>query len=145
MAYRRTLLTRTVVAIGIAGAVIAVNPGAARAGAALAEPKPWTASLQSGRAAGTVTTTTSPGLPTSQRKDITGSLTSSAPDECYRVQVVVARDLASWPYDVADHCGTGSTSFSTSATATTVTTSIGIRVCRVVNGAVTQCGSITRV
>jgi hypothetical protein len=134
---RRTLLARTAAVLGLTGAALAGTAGAAQAA-----PVPWTASYQAGTAQGT-TNTTSPGWPTLWAKDITGSVTSSAAAECYRVQLVVNRDLVPQFVTAADHCGTGSTTFTRRVEAMFPTTSVSVRVCRLANGTVSGCGTAT--
>lgn len=75
---------------------------------------------------------------------VEGELGSSVPGECYEAQLMVNHDLTVWFYDVATHCGTGSTPLVTSASGSIATTSFGIRLCQVVGGAVRDCGPVTR-
>jgi len=119
----------------LATALVAGSPTAsALAGTAAVD---WSASHQSGSATGTSSTSYS-GL--FKTVSVTGTLTSASTD-CYRLQLVVQRDLAVQFIDVAEQCGTGSTPATAGSSGMTVTTSFSVRVCRVVSGSVTGCGA----
>jgi len=123
-----------VLAVATAG-VLAVPAAAQAAG-------PWSTSYETATASGSAERTSS-SLTT--RVTVTGQVTGTDASRCYRVQIVVHEDFTQRVVPLADHCGTSSTSFSGTASGMRVITNFSVRLCRVVNGAVTSCGSGVRV